>query len=448
MTQRTSRRAFLRTVAATSLAGHASLPPSQAESWGSSAEKPAVLGGTPVRTDPFPSWPRIGDNDRHAWKEVLEGGLWCRLGAKNAGRFEEQWAKTLDAKFCLATTSGTTALHTALNALGIGPGDEVLVPPYTFVATINVVLLQHALPVFVDTDRKTFQMDANKIEAAMTPRTTAILPVHLGGAAADMDRILDLAKRHQLSVVEDACQSHLAEWRHHKVGTLGDLGCFSFQGSKNLNCGEGGSIASNNQELIEICRSFHNAGRGNSPGSQYVRNGTNYRMTEFQAALLLEQLSRVEEQTRTREENARYLTEHLREIPGVIPAHVHEGCTRNVYHLYMLRYDPNLFSGLRREEFLKALRAEGIPCSGGYTPLNKEPFIKQALASRAFKKLYSERELAEYEERAQACTENDRLCEEAIWFFQTMLLGTRKDMDQIIEAVAKIRRHCSELLRA
>jgi dTDP-4-amino-4,6-dideoxygalactose transaminase len=412
----------------------------------SSIAKPAVLGGTPVRTEPFPSWPKIGDNDRKAWSEVLEAGLWCRLGAKNANRFEEQWAEALQAKYCLATSSGTTALHTSLNALEAGPGDEVLVPPYTFVATINVVLLQYALPVFVDTDRETFQIDAGKIEAAITPRTRAILPVHLGGASADMDRILDIAKRHNLPVLEDACQSHLAEWRGRKVGTLGDLGCFSFQGSKNLNSGEGGSIASNNRDLIDRCRSFHNNGRaiGNA-AFEYVRNGTNHRMTEFQAALLLEQLSRLEQQSRVREENARYLTEQLRKIPGIIPARVYEGCTRNAYHLYMFRYHKDQFKGLPRSAFLKALKAEGIPCSGGYKPLNKEPVVSALSESRSFKRVFPAADLAQYAERARHCPENDRLCEEAVWFFQTMLLGSRRDMDQIVEAVLKIQQHADQL---
>ncbi len=447
MNNRTTRRSFLGTLMA---ASPMLAPTNSRAAWAltpdPSSPKPALLGGTPVRTEPFPSWPKISDNDRRAWGEVLEGGLWCRLGAKHATRFEERWAEALQAKFCLATSSGTTALHTSLNALQIGPGDEVLVPPYTFVATINVVLLQYALPVFVDTDRETFQIDAGKIEAAITPRTRAILPVHLGGASADMDKILDVAKRHNLAVLEDACQSHLAEWRRRKVGTLGDLGCFSFQGSKNLNSGEGGSIVSNNGELIDRCRSFHNNGRavGNA-AFEYVRNGTNHRMTEFQAALLLEQLSRLEQQSRSREENARYLTEQLRKIPGIIPARVHEGCTRNAYHLYMFRYQRDQFKELPRSAFLKALRAEGIPCSGGYKPLNKEPVVSAISESRSFKSVFSPTDLTQYEERTRHCPENDRLCEEAVWFFQTMLLGSRRDMDQIVDAVLKIQKHADQL---
>jgi len=415
-----------------------------------SADKPALLGGTPVRTQPFPSWPLISDQDEKNWEAVLRHKEWCRQGAHSsyATRFEEAWKDMAGAKYCLATSSGTTALFSSLSALDVGPGDEVLVPPYTFVATINVVLLRHALPVFVDTDRETFQMDPAKIETAITPQTRCILPVHLGGSAANMDKILEVARNHKLQVLEDACQAHLAEWRHQKVGTLGDLGCFSFQASKNLNSGEGGAIFSNHKALIERCMSFHNNGRGVDAngyvGTRYVMNGSNHRITEFQGALLMAQASRLEAQSQTRTENATYLTEQLKKIQGIAPARMYAGCTRNAYHLYMLRYDKDHFGGLPRARFLEALKAEGIPCSEGYTPLNREPLIEASLKSRAYKKIYTEQEISKYRERNH-CPENDELCKEAVWFFQTMLLGSKQDMDQIAEAVRKIQRNAGEL---
>jgi len=444
-----TRRLFLGAAFAGAVESHLKAPrgSSPAVQTGST-ERLALLGGKPVRTQPFPSWPKIADHDERAWGEVLRKGLWCRLDGAYAKRFEEAWANLLGAKYCVATASGTTALLTSLNVLGIGPGDEVLVPPYTFVATVNVILLQHALPVFVDTDPETFQMDANRIEAAITERTKCILPVHLGGSPADMDKILAIARKHKLPVLEDACQAHLAEWRYRKVSTLGDLGCFSFQASKNLNSGEGGAIVSNDEGLIRICDSFHNNGRGPTTADfSYVRNGSNHRMTEFQAALLLAQLTRLEEQSRLREQNAEYLTKQLREIPGVIPARTYEGCTRNAYHLYMFRYDKTHFAGVPRSRLLAALQAEGIPCSGGYTPLNKEPFLKHTLSSRAFRAIYSAAEVAAYEARNH-CPANDRLCEEAVWFFQTMLLGTRSDMEQITEAIRKIQRQAGLLAKS
>ena len=411
-------------------------------------DKPAILGGRPVRTTPFPSWPVIDENDERAWMKVLRNGKWNRLDGDYARQFEETWAAKLGAKHCLATANGTSALIISLNALGIGPGDEVIVPPYTFVATVNAVLIQHAMPVFVDTDPETSQIDARKIEAAITDRTRCILPVHLGGSPADLDAILAIGRKHHIPVLEDACQAHLAEWRHRKVSTLGALGCFSFQASKNLNSGEGGAILTNDSDLYRVCQSFHNNGRGDTgSGFGYVRNGANLRITEFQAALLLEQFKRVEEQSHAREQNAAYLTKQLAEVPGIRPARMYEGATRNAYHLYMFRYDRTQFANLPRAQFLKALHAEGVPGSSGYTPLNKEPFLKHTFDSRAYRAIYADKELAAWTERNH-CPANDALCEEAVWFTQTMLLGPREDMDQIADAVRKIQRQARTLALA
>lgn len=436
-----TRRDFARKMVAGAVAGLASGAPAMAVE-----ETPALLGGKPLRTAPFPSWPRVAANDESSWSQVLQGGKWCRLDGKQAIQFEKTWARTLGAERCYATASGTTALFAVLNALDIGPGDEVIVPPYTFVATINVVLLLHALPVFVDTDPETFQIDARKIEAAVTPRTRAIMPVHLGGSPADMDAILNIAARHKLAVVEDACQAHLAEWKGRKVGTLGSAGCFSFQASKNLNSGEGGAIVSNDHALMDRAESFCNNGRGTGILSGFVRNGSNQRITEFQAALLNAQLTRLEAQASNRDRQARYLTKQLQDIPGLQPARLYPGVTRSAYHLYMARYDPDRFDGLPRAQFLKAPQAEGIPCDGGYTPLNKEAFLENTLQTRSFQRIYQASELDEYRHRNH-CPANDALCQGAVWFFQTMLLGEQRDMDDIVRAVRKIRAHASELAR-
>jgi dTDP-4-amino-4,6-dideoxygalactose transaminase len=334
--------------------------------------------------------------------------------------------------------------------MGIEPGDEVIVPPYTFIATINVVLRQYAIPVFVDTDTETFQMDARKLEAAITPRTRAIIPVHLGGNVCDLDSILATASRHNVPVLEDACQAHLAEWRGRKVGTYGQAGCFSFQASKNLNSGEGGAILTNDEDLRESCFAFHNNGSGfRSIGSNFTYNSTgcNLRMTEFQAALLMAQMTRIEAHARTRTENASYLTSMLKEIPGILPASMYGGCTRNAYHLYMLRYDRQQFAGLPRSSFLKALAAEGVPAMGGYSPLNTQPFLKNTLHSRGYQRIYSSKEIAAWEERNH-CPANDRLCEDAVWFVQTMLLAPRESMEQIVEAIRKIQKHADEIAKA
>src|SRR5215831_1333816 len=373
-------------------------------------QRPAMLGGAKAHPDPFPSWPVLDQTEERVILETLRSGKWYRGNGKNVARFEEEYARLTDAKTCLATANGTAALFTGLNAMGVEPSDEVIVPPYTFIATVNVVLRQYALPVFVDTDPETFQMDARKLEAAITSRTRAIVPVHLGGGVCDLDAILEIAKRRGVPVLEDACQAHLAEWRGKKVGTFGQAGCFSFQASKNLNSGEGGAIVTNDEDLRERCFAFHNNGSGfRSIGSNFTYNSTgcNLRPAEFQAAILLAQMARIEAQAKIRTANAGYLTAMLKEIPGIAPARMYAGCTRNAYHLYMFRYDKARFSGLPRAAFLKALAAEGVPCSGGYSPLNTQAFLKNALHSRGYSRLYSPQEIAAWEERNR-CPANDR----------------------------------------
>ena len=348
------------------------------------ARRDCQSGGRLFRPGPSPTRAK----KTRSWRSSRRG-KWFR--GERVAAFESAYASLTGAKGCLATANGTSALITSLAALGIGPGDEVIVPPYTFIATVNAVLLMHALPVFVDTDLETFQIDARKVEAAITPRTRAMIPVHLGGSAADLDTILPIASRRGIPVVEDACQAHLAEWRGRKVGTYGSTGCFSFQASKNLNSAEGGAVITSDAALLETCYRFHNNSRGRGGSGtdfSYTRTGANLRLTEFQAALLLAQMTRLEAQSKTREQNAAYLTKRLAEIPGIAPARMYEGCTRNAWHLYMFRYDSSQFSGLSRSQFLKALAAEGVPASGGYSPLNTQPFLEETFATRGFKAIY------------------------------------------------------------
>src|SRR5437667_5223809 len=228
---------------------------------GVASEKPALLGGKPVRTEPFPAWPVFDQSEEQILLDTVRSGHWFRGSGKNVHQFEAAYAQLMGAKFCVGTSSGTTALVTSLNALGVGPGAEVILPPYTFVACVNAILMLNALPVFVDTDPETFQIDARKIEPAITERTAAVMPVHLGGNVADLDAILSIARKHRLPVVEDACQAHLAEWRHRKAGTCGDTGCFSFQASKNLTAGEGGAILTADGALAEKCFAATNNSR-------------------------------------------------------------------------------------------------------------------------------------------------------------------------------------------
>jgi len=408
--------------------------------------KPAILGGTPVRSEPFPSWPVIDKIDEESFLDSLRKKEWCRLSGKITTSFEEKWASLLGAKHATGVVNGTNAIYAALYALEVGPGDEVIVPPYTFVATINAVIQQFALPVFVDTDIETFQMDVKKLDSVITENTRCILPVHLGGNVANMDTIMKVSAARRIPVVEDACQAHYAEWRGRKVGSIGDIGCFSFQASKILPCGEGGAIVTSREDLLNRFHAFQNNGRDRLTGTRhgYQYQGSNLRMTEFQAALLLAQLTRFDEQCRRRESNARHLTELLSKIPGIQPARLYEGCTRNTYYIFMARYDAARFAGLPRSKFLQAIRREGIPCGAGYNRLNEEPFLEKTYNSKAYSRIYSQDRLKRYREMNR-CPANNKLAEEGLFFSQICLMGSRSDVDQIAEAIARIQKCAPEI---
>jgi dTDP-4-amino-4,6-dideoxygalactose transaminase len=407
--------------------------------------KPALLGGAPLYGQPSGSWPIFDEKEERALVNVVRSGCWFRGNGANVKRFEEAYAELTGTKYCLATSSGTGALQTSLAALGVGPGDEVLLAPYTFVATLNVILNMHALPVFIDTDIETVQIDARKINAAVTGDTVAMIPVHLAGNVADLDEIMKISGARNIPVVEDTCQSHLAEWRGKKAGSYGATGCFSFQASKNLNCGEGGALITNDEDLYEKCFAYHWNGSGqNNKKYADLLHGTKFLMTEFQAAVLATQLERLERQTVTRERNARYLTGLLKQIPGIHPAAMYEGCTRNVYHALVFRYEKEQFANLSRDTFVRALSAEHVPASIGYDALNRRGYLKNALNSRGYQRIYSKQRLAQLEERNQ-CPVNDRLCAEAVWLSPTTFISDQAHMDRIAEAILRIQKHAEQI---
>jgi perosamine synthetase len=412
---------------------------------------PAILGGQKLRTKGWPEWPMWNSaTDEEQVLKVLRSGVWSRAGVVT--EFEKKWAEVIGAKRCLAVVNGTNALIAALVQLGIGGGDEVLVPPYTFIASVAAILQTGAMPVFVDTDPETFQIDHDKIEAKITPRTRAIMPVHILGLPADMIRIMAIAGKHNLLVVEDACQAWLAEIDHRKVGTFGNAGCFSFQNSKNIPIGECGAIVSDDEAFMDRCYSYHNYGNPfgtmiGEVGSGTVIPGTKLRITEYQAAIGLAQLKRLEEQTTKRNENAAYLRSQIKRTPGILPYKFNEKVTRAAFHLFPFRYKKEEFKGLPRSEFLKALSAEGIPCSSGYTPLNKMAYLENVLKTKNYKLMYPS-EMLDYNkfmERNQ-CPANDQLCEEAVWFGQNMLLAERSDMDDIATAIERIHKNADKIM--
>ena len=414
------------------------------------AGKAAILGGTPVRVKPFSEWPIWDRSAEKSVLDILRSGNWFRGSGTTVAQFEAKYAALLGAKRCVCTMNGTNALLTAMHVLDVGVGDEVIVSPYTFIATYNVVITSCALPVFVDTDPETFLINPDKIEERITENTRAIMPVHILGLPANMDRINAIARKHNLKVIEDACQAWLAEWRGKKCGTLGDLGCFSFQESKHLPCGEGGAVVSNDETLMDHVMSFHNCGRPYGcvePTSRYPVIGTNRRMTEYQAAILLSQVQRLEADTARRVANARYLTSRIKDIPGIIPHRLYDGVTQAAYHLYPFRYKKEYFNDLPRGRFLAALQAEGIPCSGGYGPQYRDGLIEMALRSKNFKRAFSKARLDRYRDELHY-PGNDQLCAEAVWLSQRMLLGTKADMDDIADGIAKVYENRAKIAKA
>lgn len=395
----------------------------------------SLLGGTPARTRPFPAWPVFGENEEARLLRTLRSGRWGKLQGTEVTEFETRFARLHGAPACIAVVNGTVSLRLALLAAGLPAEAEVIVPPYTFLATASAVLEANMVPVFADVDLDTFNLSPAAVEAAITPRTRAIIPVHLGGQPAEMDALLAIARRHRLVVFEDAAQAHGATYRGRPVGTESLGASFSFQSSKNLTAGEGGAIVTSDEAFGAACRSLHNCGR--VPGGVWYEHhalGGNYRLGEFQGAVLNAQLDRFEEQAATRERNGGELARRLGGLPGLHPQLRPATCTRHAYHLFLFRIDAEAF-GVDRAGVLAALRAEGIPVSAGYgLPLYRQPlFVERAFGP------YLARPGSRPDYSAVRCPNCEILCgEQGAWLEQNLLLGTDADTEDIVRAFEKI----------
>lgn len=416
------------------------------------AEKPALLGGTPVRrggTPPGGSWPVFDDTDVQKYLDAFKSKKWSEYsnsGKELSVQFEKEFAQLMGVNFCAATNSGTDALDAAQRALDIGPGDEVITQTNTFIATAQTTFNLFALPVFIDSDPETFMINPDLIEERITPNTRAILPVHIGGAAADMDRIMAIARKHNLFVVEDACQAHMGEWRGKKLGTIGNLGCFSFQEGKSLCGGEGGAVVGNDDELMARVDGYTNNGR-DPRGKGRSFPGSNYRITPFVAATLLGQITRLESQSRLRDDNCAYLEKLLSEIKGVRPTKRYEGQTRRSYYGYQLIYEKEYFNDLPKIRFRQAMQAEGIPFGNGIdSSLHRDPFVETYLNARAFQKIFPKERMEKYR-KENLCPVNEKIgTETGLSLGQRVFLGTKKDMEDIVAAILKIQKHSARLL--
>jgi dTDP-4-amino-4,6-dideoxygalactose transaminase len=342
--------------------------------------------------------------------------------------------------------TGTVAIQAALKAIGIQPGDEVIVPAYTWEGTVGPVLLLNAVPVFVDIDRDTYCLDAKLIEKAITPKTKAILPVHLGMRFADMDQILDIAAKHKLKVIEDCAHAHGGMWKGKGAGSMGDLGAFSFQSSKLITCGEGGAVITNNLEYLERVQSYINAGRASVTDQFHHRIiGFNYRLGEFQAAVLGPQLDRLPAQAKVRAENMAHFEGRLEGAPGIGLLKPDPRITRLAPYGFVLKYFSKQAKDIARAAFVAALQLEGVPCDGlFYEPVYKSSLFPVDPAD--FPALSWGREQPLDLRKMYSCPESERAAyQEAVWFPHQLFLGGKKDVDVIADAIEKVLANIEEL---
>jgi len=410
--------------------------------------KLAITGGEPLRKAPFTQWPLSTTDEANALQEVLSSSKWGGqpFPGKHSLAFAKKFAAAHSTKYAQCVSTGTVAIQAALIAIGIKPGDEVIAPAYTWEGTVGPVLLLNAIPVFVDIDPDTYCLDAKLIEKAITPKTKAILPVHLGMRFADMDEILRIATKHKLKIIEDCAHAHGGMWKGKGAGSMGDLGAFSFQSSKLITSGEGGAVITNNLEYMEKVQSYINAGRASVTDEFHHRIvGFNYRLGEFQAAVLGPQLDRLPEQAKTREANMKHLENRLRNTPGIGLLKPDPRITRLAPYGYVLKYIANEARDIPRAAFVAALQLEGIPCDG----LFYEPVYRSSLFpvdATDFPALSWGRDKALDLRSMYSCPEADRAAyHEAVWFMHQLFLGTEKDVDAIADAIHKVLENVEEL---
>lgn len=410
--------------------------------------KLAITGGKPIRRRPFAPWPVYTGDEARGLQKVLASRNWGGYPFPNtiANRFAQKFARFHGAKYGVAVANGTVAIEVALKAVGIRPGDEVIVPAYTWEGTVGPILLLNAIPVFVDVDPETYCLDAKLIEKALTPKTRAILPVHLAMRLADMDAIGRIARAHNLSVIEDCAHAHGGMWRKKGAGAMGDLGCFSFQSSKLMTSGEGGAVITSSLEYFERAQSFINCGRASST-DQYKHRfiGFNYRITELQAAILEAQLKRLRKQQQIRQANMDHFEKRLSGTPGLGFLKRDPRQTRTAAYQYVFKYSPESFQDVSRAAFLGALEMEGIPCDG----LFYEPVYKSALfpvKPEEFPALSWGRPEPLDLKNLYHCPVSERAAYvESVWLPHHIFLGSRKDADDIADAVLKVCENISEL---
>lgn len=403
----------------------------------------ALNGGKRTKQKEFPAWPQYDDTERKAVDEVLQSRIWWRTPGTKTLAFEQAFAKFHGAKHGIAVTNGTAALEVTIAALGIGPGDEVIVPDFTFVATASAVLCAGAMPVMVDVSPDTHCLDPQLTEAAISPRTKTIIAVHMGGNPADLDALSALAQRKGFALIEDCAHAHASQWNGRGVGTYGTAGTFSFQSGKLMTAGEGGIIITNDDAFERKARSIHDCGR--LPGEWFYSHfmyGSNYRLSEWQGAVLSAQLSRLDDQTSRRHQNSRLLDKLLTQIPGITPQRLDARCTRNGHYAYIFHADTKEFAGVSTKRLIEAMIAEGIPNQASYPPVHTLDVFQNG---EYRKRLSGAQAIEPHAFLKSPYPNTQRAASETIWIPQTALLGDEEDMQEIAAAWRKIHQYAKEI---
>jgi dTDP-4-amino-4,6-dideoxygalactose transaminase len=403
----------------------------------------ALLGGTRIYpSDWFGSkWPLATGKEQQEIQDVLDSYIWKggSIGPK-VKKFSNVWAKYCQAKYCIPVTNGTTALVLSLQALDVQHGDEIILPAWSCAAVVDAVHRIGALPVFTDIQSDNLGLDPRSVAKAISPRTRAIIVVHFGGHPADLDGLKKISDHHRIPLLEDAASSHGVTWRNRKVGSIGDCGIFSFGQGKNLTCGQGGAIITNAPDIYEMVHSLSEFGQ--VPGTddsfeRHFRVGINERMSEFHAAILLAQFSKLDEWNEARAKSAYRLAGLLEEIPGITPVRPDPRVTQHTWNLLLFRMDSDTFSGISKELFCRAVTAEGIFIAPMHTrPLYEEPMydLERLIVKGTAQPI-----------RVTPCPETERACQEVSGIHHSMLMIDSSLVDPIAEAIAKVQRFSGEL---
>ena len=422
----------------------------------------ALQGGTPIRTEPYNAWPEFDETDIETVVKAIRTGNWASgEGERSLVNFERSFAAYQGAEYCLAVSSGTSALEIALRALRLPRGSEVILSPYTYMASPTAVLNVGLVPIFVDMDPETYNIDPRLIEAAITDRTGAIMTVHFGGLACDMGAILDIARRHALKVIEDSAHAHGSTWNDRGLGTIGDVGCFSLGPGKNLTPGVGGAVMTNDLENYKHAIAYSEMDIGGrvmrfgemgldaqaaEPDEWFPYSAGNRRLGGVLAALASAQLDRLEGQTQRRSENGRYLADLLEDVDGLSSRREDVYVTRNANHLHIVRYDPEGFDGLPRSRFIEAIQGEGIGIRAGYArPMNRAGLFSDPNGELSL--VWPRGEAGpDVDYASMSCPRAERACAtEDMWITQVMMLSGPQAMEEIVEGAEKVRDHLAAL---